>query len=48
LPVQAFRLGTVIALALAALLGAAAALRIPELADALAMVQRRLRRRSGD
>jgi putative peptidoglycan lipid II flippase len=48
LPVQAFRLSVVIAVAVVALLVAATALRIPELAEAIAMVRRRLRRRSGE
>ena len=48
LPWQALRLALVIALAVGALVAASAALRIPELAEALAMVRRRIRRRSGD
>jgi len=48
LPLQALRLTIVIGLAVGALVIAASALRIPELAEAIAMVRRRFRRRSGD
>ena len=48
LPMQALRLALVIALSVGALAAAAAALGIPELAEAIAMVRRRFRRRSGE
>jgi putative peptidoglycan lipid II flippase len=48
LPLQALRLALVIALAVGALVAAATALGIPELAEALALARRRFRRRSGE
>jgi len=48
LPMQALRLALVIALSVGALAAAAAALGIPELAEAIAMVRRRFRRQSGE
>jgi putative peptidoglycan lipid II flippase len=45
---QALRLGLTIALALAALVAGSAVLNIPELGEAIALVRRRFRRRSGD
>jgi putative peptidoglycan lipid II flippase len=47
LPLQALRLGMVIALAIGALAAASTLLGIPELAEAVAMVRRRFRRQSG-
>jgi putative peptidoglycan lipid II flippase len=47
LPLQALRLALVIALSVGALAAAAAALGIPELGEAIAMVRRRFRRQSG-
>ena len=48
LPMQALRLALVIALSVGALAAAAAALGIPELAEAIAMARRRFRRQSGE
>jgi len=45
---QALRLALVIALSVGALAAAAAALGIPELAEAIAMLRRRFRRQSGE